>query len=91
MGEGRLVHDAEGFCLTGANGTFTYRQSPAASHTVNADFFWYEIGDVVGIGNRDALYYCFPLAEGDGPVPPVAKIKLAAEEMYRVAMAQKRR
>ena len=91
VGEGRLVHDAEGFCLTGANGTFTYRQSPAASHTVNADFFWYEIGDVVGIGNRDALYYCFPLAEGDGPVPPVAKIKLAAEEMYRVAMAQKRR
>ncbi len=91
VGEGRLVHDAEGFHLTGAEGALDYRQSPAASHTVNADFFWYEMGDVVGIGNREALYYCFPLAEGDGPVPPVAKIKLAAEELYRAAMAQKRR
>jgi hypothetical protein len=90
VGEGRLTHGREGFRLTGCEGKLTYEQKPRASHTLNADFFWYEIGDVIGIGNRDCLYYCFP-EEVNGRIPPVAKARLAAEELYRISMADRRR
>jgi RIO-like serine/threonine protein kinase len=49
-----------------------------ASHSLNSDFFWYELGDVIGIGNRSELYYCFPK---DKDV--VTKARLAAEEIYK--------
>ena len=59
-------------------------------NTLNADFYWYRIGDVIGIGNRDCLYYCFPKPT-NGKIPPVAKARLAAEEMYKRAMENRRR
>lgn len=89
VGDGRLHHDADGFHLTGCDGRLDYRQKPRVSHSLNADFFWYEIGDVIGIGNRDCLYYCFPQAEAGNPCP-VAKARLAAEELYKLAMAGQR-
>lgn len=79
VGEGRLVHDRNGFVLTGCDGKLRYRQKPSASYGLYADYFWYEIGDVICIGNSDALYYCFPL---DGF--PVAKARLAAEEAFKL-------
>ncbi len=90
VGEGRLVHDLEGFHLSGCDGKLQYEQKPRVSYSLNADFFWYEIGDVVGIGNRDALYYCFPATDGETHCP-VAKARLATEELYRLAMAGRRR
>ena len=36
------------------------------------------------------LYYCFPKAV-DGRIPPVAKARLATEELYKLAMADRRR
>ena len=90
IGKGRLVHDAEGFRLTDEMGEMLYEQKPRAAHTLNADFYWYEIGDVIGLGNRDGLFYCFPKAEDDRFVP-VAKARLATEEMYRLAMADRRK
>ena len=90
VGDGRLVHDAGGFRLTGCEGKLNYEQRPKASHTLNADFYWYCIGDVIGIGNRDCLYYCFPTAQ-DGCIPPVSKARLATEELYKIAMADRRR
>ncbi len=89
VGNGQLTHDAEGFRLTGCDGKLDYTQKPITSHTLNADFFWYEIGDVIGIGNRDALYYCFP-EPVEGHIPPVAKVRLAAEELYKMKMPAKR-
>ncbi len=89
IGHGRLLHNAEGFRLTDAEGNPLFEQKVRASHTLNADFYWYEIADVIGLGDRNGLFYCFPEAE-DGQVPPVAKARLAAEEMYRMAMADKR-
>lgn len=77
VGEGRLVHNENGFLLTGCDGKLRYEQKPLFSHCLNSDFYWYEIGDVIGIGNADALYYCFPK---DGC--SVTKARLAAEEMY---------
>ena len=90
IGKGRLAHDAEGFRLTDEVGEMLYEQKPRAAHTLNADFYWYEIGDVIGLGNRDGLFYCFPKAEDDRFVP-VAKARLATEEMYRLAMADRRK
>ena len=89
VGDGWLTHSKEGFRLTGCKGQLTYEQKPRTSHTLNADFYWYCIGDVIGIGNRDCLYYCFPKDVGGG-IPPVAKARLATEELYKVAMADRR-
>lgn len=80
VGEGRLVHDSSGFVLDGCDGRLHYEQSPNASYSVNSDYFWYEIGDIVSIGTNDCLYYCFP-KEGD----IVAKTRLAGEELYKMS------
>ncbi len=80
VGSGHLTHTAEGFTLTGSDGKLSYTQSPLASYSLNADYYWYEIADVISIGNKDALYYCFP--KGDADV--VAKTRLAAEELYKL-------
>ena len=79
VGDGHLRHDENGFLLTGANGALRYTQGPVACHSLNSDFFWYEIGDVIGIGDHNALYYCFPKGN-----TPVAKTRLAAEELYKL-------
>lgn len=84
VGKGHLTHSAEGFTLTGGNGKLCYRQGPLACHTLNSDFFWYEKGDVIGIGDRDALYYCFTTDN-----TPVAKTRLAAEELYKLKKQRK--
>ncbi len=79
VGKGRLVHTNEGFTLTGYDGKLSYTQGPLASHCLNSDYFWYEIGDVIGIGDSNALYYCFT-PEGVS----VTKARLAAEELYKL-------
>ena len=79
VGEGKLVHDESGFRLTGCDGKLQYEQGPLACYSLYSDYYWYEIGDVICIGNHDALYYCFPR---DGDV--VAKTRLAAEELYKL-------
>ena len=86
VGEGQLTHDENGFMLTGCNGALRYEQKPLASYGLNSDYFWYEIGDVIGIGNREALYYCFPKTDVS-----VTKARLAAEELYKIHAARKRK
>ena len=81
VGEGNLKHTAEGFHLTGCGGQLDYKQKPSSSYSLYSDYFWYEIGDVICIGDAKVLYYCFPKTEGD----IVAKTRLAAEEMYKLA------
>ena len=80
IGTGRLHHDNDGFILDGCDGKLHYEQAPSASYSVNSDYFWYEIGDIVSIGTNDCLYFCFP-KEGD----IVAKTRLAAEELYKLS------
>jgi len=85
VGEGRLTHTAEeGFHLTGCDGTLEYTQAPSASYSLYADYFWYEIGDVICIGDSKMLYYCFPK---DTNVP-VTKARLATEELYKLTKRQ---
>ena len=49
IGEGHLTHSLEGFHLIGADGKLDYKQSPVFSHTLYSDYYWYEIGDVIGL------------------------------------------
>ena len=86
IGTGHLTHDANGFHLTGADGKLDYTQSPVASHTLYADYYWYEIGDVIGIGNNEFSYFCFPKADVS-----VTKARLATEELYKLLKARRRR
>ena len=80
VGEGTLFHSGEGFRLTGCDGKLDYRQEPTASYSLYSDFYWYEIGDVICIGDARVQYYCFPQNCGD----IVAKTRLAAEELYKL-------
>ena len=86
IGSGHLTHDENGFRLTGAEGQLEYVQSPVASHTLYADYYWYEIGDVIGIGNNEFSYFCFPPANVS-----VTKARLATEELYKLLKARRRR
>lgn len=85
VGEGRLHHDKGGFVLDGCDGKLHYEHKPLCAHTVNSDFYFYQIGDMVSFGNNDHLFYCFPKTEGN----IVTKIRFAAEEIYKVKCAQK--
>ncbi|MBE6670711.1 MAG: 1-acyl-sn-glycerol-3-phosphate acyltransferase [Ruminococcaceae bacterium] len=80
VGEGRLTHDKNGFKLVGCDGKLEYTQKPLVSHSLNSDYYWYEIGDIISIGNKDTLYYCFPKGSN---VDVVAKTRIAAEELYK--------
>lgn len=83
VGAGRLKHSAEGFELTSLDGQLNYKQKTINSYGLNADYFWYEMGDVIGIGDNNELYYCFPPKN-----VPVAKVRLATEELYKIYKAK---
>ncbi|MCF0136129.1 MAG: 1-acyl-sn-glycerol-3-phosphate acyltransferase [Lachnospiraceae bacterium] len=85
VGSGRLRHDKNGFLLEGCEGKLRYSQPPTACYSLYSDYFWYEIGDVVCIGNKDCLYYCFPKQKD-----VVAKTRMAQEEIFKILKEQKR-
>lgn len=84
VGAGHLTQDLNGFHLTGADGKLDYSQSPVFSHTLYSDYYWYEIGDVIGIGDNEFSYFCFP--KGD---VSVTKARLATEELYKMKKQRK--
>ena len=86
VGEGILEHTREGFHLTGCEGQLDYRQKPLSSYSLYSDYYWYEIGDVICVGDTNVLYYCFPKKCGD----IVAKTRLATEEIYKMAKENKK-
>ena len=87
VGSGHLTHSTEGFTLTGCDGQLHYTHSPLASYSLYADYYWYEIADVICIGDNDTQYYCFPKDAG----VPVAKARLATEELYKMKKNRPRR
>ena len=87
VGEGELTHTKDGFRLVGCDGKLEYKQGGLSSYSLYSDFYWYEIGDVICIGDSKMLYYCFPKCEGDF----VAKTRLAAEEIYKIEKDKKRK
>ena len=83
VGDGHLTHTENGFVLDGCDGKLHYEQKPLSSYGLYSDYYWYEIGDMICIGNKDALYYCFPKTDG-----VVAKTRIAAEELFKIKTAQ---
>lgn len=86
VGDGHLTHDREGFRLTGCDGGLDYAQKPLFSYGLYSDYYWYQIADMICIGDAKRLYYCFPKQDG-----VVAKTRLAAEELYKICYAEKHR
>ncbi len=84
VGSGHVTHDNTGFTLTGCDGRLHYTQKPQANYSLYADYYWYEIADMICIGDNEVHYFLFP----KGNVP-VAKPRLAAEEMYKLYKARK--
>lgn len=84
IGSGHLRHDLDGFHLLSADGKLDYKQGPAFSHTLYSDYYWYEIGDVIGIGNNEYSYFCFPKGNES-----VTKARLATEELYKMTKKRK--
>ena len=85
VGSGHLTHTQDGFVLDGCDGQLHYEHKPLCSHSLYSDFFWYELGDIICVGNSEFMYYCFPKIEGD----VVAKTRLAAEEIYKIKKNEK--
>ena len=85
IGGGHLIHNLDGFHLTNDDGSLDYKQTAVASHTLYSDYYWYEIGDVIGIGNNEFSYFCFPKT----PVS-VTKARLATEELFKMKKARKK-
>ena len=85
IGEGRLLHNSSGFVLTAPDGREYYRQSPGKSYSLYSDYYWYELGDMICIGDNEMQFYCFPKQ----PVP-VAKARIAAEELFKKNKAEKK-
>ena len=79
VGRGILTHDLDGFHLTGCDGRLHVDQSPKAHYSLYADYYWYEMADVICIGDTQVHYFCL-MPEGKS----VAKLRLAAEEMYKL-------
>ena len=80
LGIGRITHNREGFKLTGCDGKLEYSQDTKYTYSLNSDLNWYEMGDIISIGDSKARYYCLLKTKRD----VVAKARLATEEMYKM-------
>ena len=83
LGDARLVQNKEGLTLYDLDGKIIFEQKPKYTYTLNADFFWYELDDIVCIGNMDVSYYSIPKNN-----KCVAKMRLFAEELYKMEMGK---
>ena len=80
LGLGRIIHNRDGFKLTGCEGKLEYSQDTKYTYSLNSDLNWYELGDIISIGDSKARYYCLLKTKRD----VVAKARLATEEMYKI-------
>ena len=79
LGDGHLIHDIDGFKLTGSDGKLNFKLDSKTSYSICSDFYWYEIDDIVCIGDNKQLFFLFPKTKKD----VVAKLRLATEEIYK--------
>lgn len=80
IGSGHLTHSTEGFHLVGASGKLDYWHKAIYSYSLYSDFYWYELGDIVCIGDDKMRYYCIPKNRKD----IVSRLRLAAEEIFKL-------
>jgi 1-acyl-sn-glycerol-3-phosphate acyltransferase len=85
IGKGRLIHDKNGFHLTGCDGKLDFKVSPKSQYSLYSDYFWYELGDMIAVGDSNSTFYCFPPKELD----VAAKTRLAVEELAKLLSIKK--
>lgn len=83
IGSGHLVHNNDGFTLTNGN-DLNFKLNPLQSYSLYSDFYWYQIADVICIGDHKKQFYCFPKDKKD----VVAKTRLATEELYKLTKSK---
>lgn len=83
IGSGHLVHNNEGFTLTNDK-DLDFKLNPLQSYSLYSDFYWYQIADVICIGDYKKQFYCFPKDKND----VVAKTRLATEELYKLSKSK---
>lgn len=86
IGEGVLTHSDDGFRLIGCDGQLDVSMASTSSYSLNADYYWYELGDIICVGNNERLYYCFPRSDIS-----VAKARLATEELFKLKRRSRKR
>ena len=84
IGSGELLHTVNGFLLKGCSGKLEFTIPPTAYYTLNADFYWYQIGDIICLENEGVLYYC--VIEDN---VSVTKARIATEEIYKLNKIEK--
>ncbi len=85
VGDGTLTHDENGFHLVGCDGRLDYKQSARSMYTCESAFYWYQMRDVIGMGDKRALYFAMPKER----LELSAKTRLAVEEMFKIIKNQK--
>lgn len=86
VGSGRVAHNMDGLKLTGCDGKLNYSQSSKSMYTCEAAFHWYQLGDVIGMGNNRALYFAMPKED----IHVVGKARLATEEIFKIIKQPKK-
>ncbi len=76
LGEGHLTHNVNGFKLS--TSSFGYSQTNKVSYSLYSDYYWYELGDMICIGDNKTRYYCIIKDNKD----IASKARLAVEYLY---------
>ena len=79
-----LTHTTDGFSLKGCEGNLNFTLPPNACYGLYADYYWYEISDIICIGDNNQLFYCLPQENIS-----VAKVRMATEELYKIKREEK--
>jgi ribosomal protein S27AE len=79
---GRLIHNMDGFCLTGMfeDEPFTLRWSVPSLYSCHIEYDYKGRGDCVDLNTDHDTFYLFP----SGSDFAVTKLALATEELYRI-------
>ncbi len=87
VGDGVLTHNADGFHLVGCDGRLDYSQSSRSMYTCESALYWYQIKDVIGMGDKRALYFAMPKERQE----LVNKTRLAVEEIFKLIKENKKK
>lgn len=79
-GSGTLTQNKQGLFIHDDKGNLIHHQTPLFSHSLNSDFYWYQIGDYVGLGTDKIYYGCV----GKNNRNFACKARLIAEELYKM-------
>lgn len=89
MGTGTLVHSMNGFLLKGSHNhtPFELSWTPLTLYSCHIEYNYRNIGDCVDLNTNDDTLYIYPIADKFS----VTKLSLATEELYKVAVLQRKK